>query len=556
MSSGTEQHFDLAVVGAGIAGLSAAYYWLAEVDPDASIIVVEHGAQLGGPSIQCSFDVDGHRLLSPGGAQELVFPSAFPSAVRTALADLGIDVDRFYEDCDSDHYRRHGAVGEGISFASDVWGQSHLVTYATRDTADFGAAPVAQRARSELSAMLAAPTDWLAGRSDEQKLAELRTRSCEQLLRDFAELHEDSHHFLRYSTSPHSGMTFDQHPALDATLVGYLGLDGLGIEASGDPWDGLTHTGRRFFPHMDPPIFRFPDGNATVARALAHRLVPDLFSSGTVDERLTEEMATHVLDRPDNQVRIQLGATVTSVTHDTDGTVGVRVGRPDGATTTLRARAAIVATSATDAAQAIPELDPGQRSTATALGRYPIVSATIAFRNWRAWQTLGISRLSWPGHPTWQQAGLEFPVRIGTIAPSPNPDAPITATALGGLSAAGEVPASGATVGRERLVAATARDQITAELWTLLTEALAPAGFKPERDIADASIELWPQGYARCSTSLDVPGDGSAAPTARRRLASGVGRIAIANVDVIDHPFLDGAMESAHIAVTHLGAKA
>jgi spermidine dehydrogenase len=551
----TKQAFDLIVVGGGIAGLSAAFYWIADVDRNAGILIIEQSAQIGGPAIQHTFDVDGRSLISPGGAQELTFPSAFTPAMKTALSKLGVETDRFYCDVAPAHYIERGAGGHGFSFAASVWGRSRLVAYDQAAGADFSDAPIALRARPEVAALLSQPTDWLQGRTDGEKLAELRSRSCDRLLRDFASLDDDTHRFLRYSTSAQSGMTFDQHPALDAALVGYMGLDGLRIRAAGEPWEGLTQAGARFYPHMDPPIFRFPDGNATIARALAHHLIPDLFDASTVDDRLTAVMSIDALDRPSNQVQIHLNSNATSLRHDGPNTVLVDVERADEGTITHRARAAIVAAPAFAAARLVRELERDQQATAGSLGRYPIVSASIAFRNWRAWQSLGISRISWPSHPTWQIAGLEFPVKLGAFAPSPSPDDPTTATALGSLTAAGMTPAAGAAAGRRRLAAAAARRELASELRGLLTDALAPAGFNAERDIADARLEIWPQGYTRYSTSRDVPGDGSAAAEAKRELAAGVGRIAIAGVDVIDHPFLDGAMESAHLAVSHLATR-
>ncbi|MFE0023799.1 NAD(P)-binding protein [Amycolatopsis sp. NPDC059021] len=547
--------FDLIVIGGGIAGLSAAYYWIADVDRNARILIIEQSARIGGPAIQHTFDVNGQRLISPGGAHELTFPSAFAPAVKSAMSVLGIETKRFYSDTAPTHYLDRGAGGHGFAFAASVWGRSHLVVYDQSTTASFTEAPVALRARPEIAALVSTPTDWLQGRTDNEKLAELRNRSCDQLLRDFASLGEDTHRFLRYSTSAQSGMTFDQHPALDAALVGYMGLNGLGIRAVGIPWEGLTQTGARFFPHMDPPIFRFPDGNATIARAIAHHLIPGLFEAASVDERLTAAISVDTLDRPGNQVQIRLNSTATSIRHDGPDNVLVDAEHFDECTATYRAPAAIVAAPAVAAARLIPELERDQQATAASLGRYPIVSASIALRNWRAWQALGISRISWPGHPTWQVAALEFPVNIGAFTVSQSPDHPTTATTLGSLTAAGMTPAAGATAGRQRLLTAAARREIDSELRRLLTDALAPGGFHAERDIAEIRIEIWPHGYARYSTSRDLPGDGSAPTEAKRRLAAGVGRIAIAGVDVIDHPFLDGAMESAHLAVSHLASR-
>jgi spermidine dehydrogenase len=547
-----DRDFDLIVVGAGIAGLAAAFYWLAEVDRQARILILERSGRLGGPAIQHRFEVDGRRLISPGGAQDLTFPSSFAPEVTSALTALGIDLSRFHSAVAPGHYSARGAGGHGFAFASSVWGGSHLATV-QRSAADFAGAPVSRRTVAQINDLFNNPTDWLAGRTDDEKLAELRGRSCAGLLRDFASLDEDTHRFLLHSTAAQSGMTFDQHPALDGTLVGYQGMNGIELSASGDPWKGLTTTGTRFFPHMDPPIFRFPDGNATIARALAHHLVPGLFDAATADERLAAGMASEALDRPSGQVRIRLRCTAVSLRNH-DGHVRVDAEIPGGGITSYRAGAAVVATPAHVAAQLVPDLDEPRLATAARLGRYPIVSASVALRDWRAWQALGISRLSWPGHATWQTASLEFPVTMGGSQPSPSPDEPTTATVLGCLTAPGSPAAEGADTGRRRL-AGNAGPALAAGLKRLLAEALAPGGFDVDRDVADVRVEIWPHGYARCSSSRDTPGDGGVTYEARQQLAAGVGRIALAGVDVIDHPFLDGAMESARLAVARLAAR-
>lgn len=554
-SDRTGAEYDLIVVGGGVAGLSSAYFWLTQVDPNARVLVLERSLRWGGHAVRHRFEVDGRVLLSPGGSQDLTFPSSFAPPVTSALAHLGVDLEEFHTNTAPGHYAGLGAGATGIAFPAQVWGRSHLATVDRRGrTTGLERAPVSARARTQITALFEDPTDWLAGRNSQDVLAQLRTRSCEQLLRAPGSLDEDVFRFLRYSTSAQSGMTFDQHPALDAALVGYLGLDGLELPKDDRPWAGLTRTGAQFFPHRDPPIFRYPDGNATVARALAHHLVPDLFSAMGVADRLTADPDTTTLDRPGAQVRIQVGATVTGVEHDGPAAVLVHSDRAGTGRQTHRARAVIVATPAVVAARLVAELTPDQHAAAAGTDRFPIVSASIVVRDWRAWRAAGVCRLMWPGHDTWQVASLEFPVTLGAAAPPRSPDEPTTLTALGALTAAGMPAAAGARTGRRRL-AATPRRLLADQLCDLLAQALQPAGLDPRRDIVEVRVETWRDGYARCATSRDVNGDGSATTGAKRRLARGVGRVAIAGVDVIDHPFLDGAMESAHAAVINLAAR-
>ncbi len=69
----TGEHFDLVIVGAGFAGISAAYTYL-KSQPDARILILENHAMFGGEARQNEFEVDGYRLWGPQGSNGAVWP--------------------------------------------------------------------------------------------------------------------------------------------------------------------------------------------------------------------------------------------------------------------------------------------------------------------------------------------------------------------------------------------------------------------------------------------------------------------------------------------------
>ena len=66
--------FDLVVVGGGIAGLSAAYYFVKAAGPGRRILLLDNHAMLGGEARQNEFRVAGERLLGPQGSNDFAVP--------------------------------------------------------------------------------------------------------------------------------------------------------------------------------------------------------------------------------------------------------------------------------------------------------------------------------------------------------------------------------------------------------------------------------------------------------------------------------------------------
>ncbi|MCK2244582.1 MULTISPECIES: NAD(P)-binding protein [unclassified Crossiella] len=546
----TEETYDLVVAGAGIAGLAAAYFWLRDIQPGARILLLDPASQLGGHATRHEYTVDGHRLLATGGSQALTRPSTYPASARELLRELGINTDRFHEACDPRHYRRHGAGGLGVFFHREHWEHDHLAVLppGTKWTDALATAPMPPEARRQLGELLDRCPDWLSGRDRAAKLAALRVRTCAQVLTDFADLHPAVHQFLLRATAVDSGLNFDQHPALDAALIGFPGLSGLRIGYDGDPWPGLSKTGRQFWYSEEAPIYRFPDGNATIARALARALIPTLAPAGTVDDLLSATLDLSQLDSPQQNVRIRLHSKVVEV-RNTRSAVSL-AHTAHGGHHRVTARAVILASWTAGLPAIVPELSTAQRSAAAATGRYPLAYANLALRDWKPWQRLGINRLTLPsGH--WQRGALEFPVHIGDHHPSPDPEHPVLANFFGCFTNPGVPPAVGAAQGRHWLINHGPAELETSLLDTL-TRILGPAGFNPDRDIAALTVNTWPHGYARY---LTLPHDADRwpdGPVPGDLLAQGVGRIRIAGVDVANHPYLDGAVDTAHTAVHEL----
>src|SRR5210317_2010641 len=87
-----DEAYDLVIVGGGISGLAAAYYYRKHFGPDARILILENHDDFGGHAKRNEFHQGGPMRLAWGGVFNLEYPE-FSDRVNTLLAELGVDID-------------------------------------------------------------------------------------------------------------------------------------------------------------------------------------------------------------------------------------------------------------------------------------------------------------------------------------------------------------------------------------------------------------------------------------------------------------------------------
>jgi spermidine dehydrogenase len=85
-----KEEYDLVVVGGGISGLAAAYYYRAKFGQDARILILENHDDFGGHAKRNEFHQGGQMRLSMGGTHNLEHWQ-FSETVNDLLYDRGID---------------------------------------------------------------------------------------------------------------------------------------------------------------------------------------------------------------------------------------------------------------------------------------------------------------------------------------------------------------------------------------------------------------------------------------------------------------------------------
>ncbi len=82
----TGEEYDLVIVGGGISGLSAAYYFRKHAGPDARILILENHDDFGGHAKRNEFSVNGRTLQGFGGTFSIDSPAPY-SAVAKEMID-------------------------------------------------------------------------------------------------------------------------------------------------------------------------------------------------------------------------------------------------------------------------------------------------------------------------------------------------------------------------------------------------------------------------------------------------------------------------------------
>ncbi len=309
----TDGTYDLIVVGAGISGLAAAHFFRKQAGANARILILEAHDDFGGHAERKELRAGSRRLLSYG-AQSIESPSLYSAQAKTLLADVGVDVQKFYHYYDRNLFSSLN-LGSGMFFDRETFGEDRLVAgFGKIPHRDFFAkAPLSDAARRDIVRLYTEKVDYLPGLTAEQKKAVLDKISYADFLTKIAKctpevvpVFQTRSHDL-YGVGIDAISAFALHDEGDDYSYGYPGLDTM-LGPSGDRG-----------PHKpDPYIFHFPDGNASVARLLVRSLIPEAIPGHTMEDVVTAQADYGWLDRAPSPVRIRLNSTVVQVRHNGD----------------------------------------------------------------------------------------------------------------------------------------------------------------------------------------------------------------------------------------------
>ena len=560
----TDDDYDLVVVGGGISGLAAAWYFRERVGAGARILVLDNHDDFGGHAKRTEFALDGRTLIGYGGSQSIDSPADYSRPAKRLLRALAVDVERFYDYFDSSFFTRLG-LKSGVYFPSSSFapagGGAAAVLPDTLSTFRMGVMslaeqeravcryPLSEQSKAALIRLLHGESSFMPDVSFRKRRAALRKMPAEDFYKTVLGLADDGVKALIDAPRPLMGISADAMSARELLEYGLLGDRGLALL-----YTGTAKVSAAFAKEMEeesePYIFHFPDGNASLARLLVRSLVPGSAPGRSMEDIVQARFSYAKLDVAANQTRIRLNSTAVNVQHTAGGkAVDVTYIR-QGAAERVRGKHVVLACYNRMIPYICPEVGADQAAV-DALNyaeKCPLTYINIALRNWRALAQSGFARIYAP-ESFLTVLTMDFPVSMGGYGFTAAPEQPalLQGFHISSLKVPGMDPREQMRLGRQQLLNTGFAD-FEREIRAHLDVCWGSHGLEVDRDVAAITVNRWPHGYAYEYLDRWDPnwGRGAAPHLIGRRQR---GRISIANSDSEALAYLDGAIDAAHRAV-------
>src|SRR6266478_2692489 len=553
----TRELYDLVIVGGGISGLAAAYFWRAR-NPSARILILDNHDDFGGHAKRNELRANGRMLLANGGTWAVESPFPYSKVARGLMDELGIDPASLAKKCYRNEVYKN--LGHAVFFDKHTFGADRLVTHAKAGRmggggpqewkAFLGKTPLSVEAQRDILRVETEAADYLPDLTSRQKKDKLSRISYKNYLLNVVKVHPDAIPFYQTRTHGLFGVGIDAVPALDCWVLFQPGFKGLHLEPGAHPRMGYTPMG--FASPKEPYEFHFPDGNATIARMLVRRMIPAAAPGHDAQDIVMAKFDYAQLDKLDSQVRIRLSSIVVAAQHAGNAENATHADVTyvrEGRLSTVHGKNVIMACWNMMIPYLCPELPDKQKEALHYGVKVPLVYTAVAIRNWIPFQKLGIHTVAAPGMYHYQMQ-LDLCVDIGGYESPKHPDEPIVVRlertpCLPGLSERDQHRA-----GRGDLLS-TSFETFERNIRDQFARVLGDGGFDPARDITAITVNRWPHGYAYEYNYLfdpEWPKGESPCEIGRKRF----GRIAIANSDAGAAAYTDQAMDQAWRAVEEL----
>jgi spermidine dehydrogenase len=549
------EHYDLVVVGAGMSGLAAAWFYRKKMGPDARILLLDNHDDFGGHAKRNEFHAGGRMMLSLGGAQNLESPSGYSEVAGGLMTDIGID-DDFVAAMDANTPENMALAGklEANNGVSIPTADGHVTLGGNWNAVMFGsegyeetvrALPIPEAEQDRLIEFFGGNRDFLDGMSLGAKWDYINSVSYNQFLMERVGLAEDTVPILNAIILHLHGFS-----GWNLTVLEAIGGGAAGIKSMG--WLGkmAASVGGVFLDSL-LEVRMFPDGNASVARLLVHKLIPE----AAPDMRGPEDVAIArfdygALDRENQTTRLRLNSTVVGV-REVDGTQVeidyVQQGKP----LRITADHCVLACYNGLIPRLCPEMPESQKEGLSYGVKTPFVYANVLLENGHAYSELGATLFQCPYDP-FQWVSSAPSMTVGGYEPPRGPDDPMVVFMMNSPVSltAPEGPISGRDalrLGRHKIYNtpfASYEQQIRDQLQGMLGK----HGFDHETDIRAITVNRIPHGYAYPYLALDDPEweEGQAPHEIGR---AQFGRISIANTDSEAIALMDAAFDAAWRAV-------
>ena len=540
--------YDLVVVGGGISGLAAAYLYKEQMGPDVKILVLDNHDDFGGHAKRNEFESSGKMLLGPGGSLNLEQFNLSPAADQL-LKDIGIEFKTLQDAGPDDYALTNPEAPFGIYLSKDLYGKDTIISGDWQSTwsgdgsyeAMIKSLSLPESDTNKLITLVSGEQDYLSDIPLADKETYMRRTSYANFLYERVGLTKKAAKVTEPWVRAIWGVGIKSVSIMEALDSGAPGLNAMGLP------DSVTQ------PEApeNPNAYRtpmFPDGNASVARLLVRKLIPQVAKGNSMEDLITSRFNYSQLDLDDSPVRVRLNSTAVNVVNrdkelvDISYVSGSRAFKVTGRNCILAGYNGMIP-------HLCPDMPEVQKQNLAYGSKVPFVSANVLLKTSAAMRKSGTSLY---------QCCNEFfelvtdapPVDLGDYSVSTNSGDPMVMYMLHMPAPEGDDNQSGrdlCRLGRHKIMASTFADY-EREIRQQLAGMFGADGFDADRDIEAIIINRWSHGYAYEYMDLHDPrwAPGQAPHELGRQP---FGRISIANSDSEAYAYVQAAIDAAVRAV-------
>jgi len=563
-----KEDYDLIVVGGGISGLSAAFFYQQEHGKDKKVLILDNHDDFGGHAKRNEHRVGDDTRLIYGGSQTFVSPHARSETTLKLLRDIGVDLDRFKTAYDVDFYKRNN-LGAVTYFNKQKFGEDKVVKHPFCDypwwmeglqrpklsqEEAVELAPLTEKGKRQLLKVLKGGLHVLKVSKEELK-EYISTHSYFDYLKTTLGVNDpEVLEMARTSCSDWAGAGADILTIGEALGCGALGLDPVTWKdvIGEEEYQKEVKEHGNIFDKGDPYIYHFPDGNATIARLLVKKMIPKIGEGDNAEEIILSKFKYAELDKSSNIVRIRLNSTVVNVKHggNQKSSSDVFVNYiNDNKSYQVKGKGVVMACYNMIIPHIVPDLPEEQAAALRRHVKIPLQYTTVGLKNWLAMKEMEIGLAMSPGNMH-QVVMMDFPVSMGGYNFTKTPNDPCAIQMIGCPfgKTVGAPPIEQFREARYKMLGLQFKDYEN-EIRAHLSGMLPMGSFEFDRDVESITVNRWAHGYAYTGSALYD----SDMPEMARKGRQPFGRITIANIDSGLSSYAHVAIDQAWRAVKELG---